>query len=361
MQKRYLTPRLVKQVASLLLPVLVVIWLLSQISFEDILKLFFNLSYGWVIIGFIFYFITNVNRAFRLQALLPDQTGTRRSALAIVIAQNMFNNILPARTGELSLLYLLRKHRQITLGQSAVVLILARIFDYLAVASIFVTAALLSLEHVPAFGANIILTVLGLILLTIALLFVVIYLKRPGLRLFHTILRKSGLARYVLTQQILDKAEQLLTAFESVHSLKRLYFVFGWSILIWFSLFAGFYAFMRSLGLETTITNLIVGATFAVLSKAIPFISIGGLGAHEAGWTVGFMLVGFDRTTAISSGFAVNLLIIMSSILLGIWSLAYLKLTSAPSTNRAIQPAPNKTGRGVSEGTNPVTQPEGKC
>ncbi|MFQ5577338.1 MAG: hypothetical protein ACE5G8_10175, partial [Anaerolineae bacterium] len=59
------------------------------------------------------------------------------------------------------------------------------------------------------------------------------------------------------------------------------------------------------------------GATFAVLSKAIPFISIGGLGAHEAGWTVGFSLIGFNRATAILSGFAVNILTILSSVLLG--------------------------------------------
>ncbi len=76
--------------------------------------------------------------------------------------------------------------------------------------------------------------------------------------------------------------------------------------------------------------------TFAVLSKAIPFITVGGLGAHEEGWTMGFMVVGFDKHTAIASGFAVNILTLLASLIfggLGLVGLALARRWKQPDSN----------------------------
>lgn len=50
-------------------------------------------------------------------------------------------------------------------------------------------------------------------------------------------------------------------------------------------------------------------------------LSIGGFGTHEAGWAMGFMLVGNDFRAAILSGLAINILTLAASMLLGIPSL----------------------------------------
>ncbi|MDH3674261.1 MAG: hypothetical protein OES12_02105, partial [Anaerolineae bacterium] len=90
--------------------------------------------------------------------------------------------------------------------------------------------------------------------------------------------------------------------------------------------------------------------TFAVLSKAVPFISVGGLGAHEAGWAVGFMLVGLDKTTAISSGFAVNILTLLTSIVFGILSLWSLRAqASTASVDHCQVDAAMERGTGLDE------------
>jgi uncharacterized membrane protein YbhN (UPF0104 family) len=59
-----------------------------------------------------------------------------------------------------------------------------------------------------------------------------------------------------------------------------------------------------------------VGATFATISKAIPLVTVGGFGVHEAGWSLGFLLVGMPLETAVASGFAVNILTLVASITL---------------------------------------------
>jgi uncharacterized membrane protein YbhN (UPF0104 family) len=130
-------------------------------------------------------------------------------------------------------------------------------------------------------------------------------------------------------------------ALEAIRSLRTYLVTALWSLLIWLFTFAWFWAFLAALGIRTEAAEVIVGATFAVLSKAIPFITVGGLGAHEAGWTMGFLLVGFDQPTAIASGFAVNVLTLVASLLCGGLGLLGLTLARRRQQARPDVPAPN--------------------
>jgi uncharacterized membrane protein YbhN (UPF0104 family) len=90
---------------------------------------------------------------------------------------------------------------------------------------------------------------------------------------------------------------------------------FFWSVLGWLTTFAWFAAFLHALALPLPYPSVVVGATFATLAKAIPFVTVGGFGAHDAGWAFGFHLVGMPLEAAIASGLVVNLLTLLASLL----------------------------------------------
>ncbi|MFQ5611704.1 MAG: YbhN family protein [Anaerolineae bacterium] len=316
---------LITRVLPFILTLVILILLLTQISVRDVVGLLANLSLGWVALGFACYLITNICRALRLRVLLPERTFRFRSLLAIVLAQSMFNNTLPARTGELSFVYLLNRHERVPFDQATVALIVARLSDYLAVAALFIAAALIALPTLPGYAVTVIWAVLAVMLLTVALLLAAVWLGKRSLSLAGRVLGRRQISRWRPVAFGLEKMEQVIRAFEAVHSLRLHLKVFLWSLVIWFGTFAWFYAFLRSIDLQPTPTKLVVGSTFAVLSKAVPFISVGGLGAHEAGWTVGFTLVGFEPTLAIASGFAVNILTLLASLVFGPWGLWLLR------------------------------------
>ena len=93
--------------------------------------------------------------------------------------------------------------------------------------------------------------------------------------------------------------------------------------------FAWFGAFLRAIGLRLSYSLTVVGATFGTLAKAIPFLTVGGFGAHEAGWTLGFSLLGMETQPAIASGFSVNILTLCVSIVLGGSAFLFLTLSRA--------------------------------
>ncbi len=199
----------------------------------------------------------------------------------------------------------------------------------MAVAAIFIAAALAILNDLPTQTAIIIRIISVVMVFTVVLMISAVRLGKQSLRLIQRILERLGLGQNQISKLRHEKLLRVLWAFEAIQSPERQLRVAMWSFLVWFGIFAWFYAFLRSIGTQIAITDMVVGSTFAVLSKSIPFISVGGLGAHEAGWTAGFILVGFDKTTAIASGFAVNILTILSSVILG--TLAMWKLRRAHS------------------------------
>ena len=341
-----------KTMISVIFTGMIIIFLLIQISLQDIANHLANLSVSWILVGVLFYLIANVGRSVRLKLLIPNRRTQFRRLLPIVIAHSMFTNILPARTGELSLLFLLKKYETVSLDQSGVALLLARVADYVVVAFIFVAAAVASVGTFPTASraSAVIWAAIGLMLLVCVVVLTFTWWGMQFLKLSRMLVERFGLASHRLVIFGTENLAQIIEAFRAVQSPKRYLQVFGWSLFIWTATYAGIYAFLWGIGVETTFPVTVVGSTFAVLSKAVPFISVGGLGAHEAGWAVGFMLVGLDKTTAISSGFAVNILTILTSIVFGILSLWSLRVqASTASVDRFQVDAAVNRGPGLDE------------
>jgi len=165
-----------------------------------------------------------------------------------------------------------------------------------------------SLARLPSYAARIISLVLFFLILSLAILVSLAWLGRRSLGLLRRLIGRLGLGERPLSASALRVGEGIACAFEAIPSSRTYLVVSLLSLLAWLGTFAWFACFLASMGVRTGLSQTIVGATFAVLSKALPFVTVGGLGTHEAGWTVGFMLVGFDKETAIATGFAVNIL-----------------------------------------------------
>jgi uncharacterized protein (TIRG00374 family) len=291
----------------------------------------------WLTVGGFLYVAANICRACRFAHLLTARCGRFRRLLAIAFALSMFNNVLPSRGGELTFVYMMRRHHEVASGEAAAILVVARIFDYLTVATLFVATSLLILGALPQHAVWIIVTVSVFLLLSVGLLAAAPWLGRRGLAALDRLLACRWLSRRGWSETILRGSRSAVRALEAIRTPRVYGLTALWSLLAWLATFAWFWAFMAAIDIPTSAARVVVGATFAVLSKAIPFVTVGGLGAHEAGWTVGFVLVGLESETAIASGFAVNILTLIASLLFGGLGLLGLSLSRRFSiSNRDI-------------------------
>ena len=299
--------------------------LLRQIDLRELLSLLLGADPKWLLVGALWYALTNVLRAYRFGVLLQMRgRWTPLRILPEMFAMSLLNNVLPSRTGELSFPYFLYRNHDVAVGESATVLILARIFDYLAVATLFVIFAFLTLSKLEPQAASIVGIIALLLLMSTGALLIAPWLAEAGFRLANWLFRTAQRPDSRMTRFLSKAQNQVVSTLQRVRNLRIYLKTAGWSLLIWLATFAWFSAFMYAIGLPQPYSTVVVGSTFASLAKALPFVTIGGFGAHEAGWALGFSLTGMETTVAITSGFAVNILTLLTSLIFGGISLLYM-------------------------------------
>jgi uncharacterized protein (TIRG00374 family) len=289
------------------------LFLLSQISLATLVELLGRTNPAGVLAGAALYLAINLARAGRVALICGRPMRQWRSIITPVLATSFGNNVLPARAGEAIFVWAARHRLGMDWGTGAAVIIAMRVFDTLAVAVLFVLMSMLSgIGSSPAILQAVV-VLLGAVAVLTALL---PWIGQAFVRMAARLARLMRLAR---AAAFLDsEGARAIEAFAQLRAPRVYAGVFLSSLAIWVITFVWIFLLIRSIGIGVPLSQAVIGSTFGILSKAIPFSSIGGWGAHEAGWSAGFILTGMPAQLAISSGFAVNTLIILTSAACGL-------------------------------------------
>ncbi len=294
--------KLLKGIVFTLVSIMLLWFLFRFINLSDVAAAFSRVTLVGVFVGFVFYVIGYLIRALRFYYLLNRQLPVR-TLFSIVCIHNLMNSLLPARLGELSYVYLVKK-KNIPLAQGSAGLFLTRIFDLIALILLFLLALFMARDSLPAFFMNLVPAVLALFAVLI-LISVALILCKPLLHRF----RSSSF-------QVLRFLYSFIHSFHQEHTRSKLGMLFITSTLLWISQFLMIY-FMFWGVLPVNGWYLLIGSLFSILSTVLPVQGIAGFGSIEGAWAVGFVLLGVAKETAIATGFVFHLVLVAYFLVLG--------------------------------------------
>jgi len=307
---------------STIITIVLVYILLTQIELGDIFNVLFSIRAHWIILGFILYILSYFFRALRFQILLNEKISIK-DLFSIVCVHNMVNNIIPARMGELSYIYLIKK-RGISTGEGIATLMIARIFDVIIISFLFFVSAI-AIRQLPAVISNALWIIAGFLVIVTLFLFSLVYKGKNFVDLVERIAERSGLNRFRIISLLLKKANEVAKNLEKIKSRRIVFYSLLISILIWCPLYLMNYILLRAMGLNLSIWLVILGSTFSVMSTLLPVQGLGGFGTHECVWTLAFMTLGLPKEVAIASGFGVHIILILYFLILGCYGFCTLK------------------------------------
>lgn len=304
---------LAKFAASLLVTAVIVILLLHLVRPEQIFQLFQSAKLSYVALAFAFYGLTYLFRAVRLQQFEQLTQVSLCKMFMVTSLHGFVNYILPARLGELTLIYLLRKRHDINIGRGAGILLVARLYDFSAM-SLSLLGALL-LYSLSQDGANTRILTSGaglilLLLLTVALAanrLWQLFMQLWDYRATHS--KRGGRPWFQAVYTKLEEAGQVLQSTSDPVFSARLLLP---SVATWLSLFGAFWALLQAIGFQRfSLPEVVIGSTGAVLTNLLPVNAMGSWGTHEAGWAAGFVIIGLAANEGIASGFVVHLWLLL--------------------------------------------------
>jgi len=288
---------------------------LSQISKQITLR--------GLLIGFVLYLISYIVVALRWRVIFAEGLGGTLQASPFLLllmtgSHQFYANFLPARTGDLTILYLAKKHLKIESALSMSSLIIARAFDFLVLGILAVVFIAWQHHQRTLLHPAAAFFTLGLLCLPVAgILSALIWGKNMAVWIDrHAVhyLTGRGLKGLIRLAQFLSRTIKMLSERKpEMFYIKCL----GLSLvlmLVRVALLSIFVLF--SPHSVPFLTGCLIGLCTLVAST-IPLQGFLGLGPFEGGWVLGYVLAGFSSEEGLITAFNAHLLIIVFLVGLG--------------------------------------------
>lgn len=288
---------------SLLLTIGVFAYLLAHVTWRQVADLILSIDRPLVGLFFTLSMVLQAVRTVRYRVVLQsvgESPGFIRLFL-VVLVRSLCVDLLPARTGELVYIYLLRTRLGVELGAATASFALAFLFDLLALAPLLLVA-LAMVGSGLAFSPRV-LMVAGAGLLAAATL---------ALHLLPGLLKLGFLACARLPRPLARFrrwARRFMAAtHRQVHRAKArgVYLpVFGLSLGVRLLKYAALYVLLLAMLQPQgyTLQNLpfpkvFLGLCAAEMAASLPISGISGFGAYQGAWALVFILLGFPAEMA---------------------------------------------------------------
>jgi len=290
-----------------------------------------------LVLGIAWYGLSLLLRAARFQMLIQKFSDVRLPLSAgwdLTTIGTFANHVLPMRSGEAVFVVLARGGFDVPVSRGAPALLTARIYDLIAVVITFVGGALVAGVAAGPLWYAILGTLLVLLCFAALRLDVLLRLARWSLA---GLLGRMGLHKRPTAAKLLAVADDMLTHLPVPRQPRLIGGSLVLSLGVWLTLAAAFWQWLASFGLPMSFDHVLVGSIGATLAGLLPIDALGSIGTLEAGWTVGFVALGMDRSDAITSGLAMHVIVIAITAILACLSLVRLGPATVRGLRRAIQ------------------------
>lgn len=312
-----------KKILSVLITLVLVAVLLQKLDFNRAVRMIGTPDLAHIILITLAYGLYLVLTNIRAKILIHSQRIGFLDLLSITGLHNMYNRVLPFRTGEISYVYLLKKNEDLPAAEGAATLIVARIFDYIMISFMFLASTFFLYNSLSANIKTVTLIMSSFLLISLGILFYLTLLGDRAMTVMESIFDKFGLLKIKLFDKILIKGRETVGSFRVISSRKTYLLTFIASFALWLNMFFIHQSVLIVMGIEIGVLSVVIGSTFAVLTNVLPIHGVAGFGTIETGWTIGYMMLGFDKDIAISSAFLVHLFILFCALFYGLLSYGY--------------------------------------
>ncbi len=295
-------------------------------------------------------------RALRFYVLIPRSVRPSYGRVLVMSsAHNLASYVLPAKTGEASLVLYLSTQCGVPKSAGLAALVVARMLDG-AVLFGLIALSCLSLGIGSEEASQAFLVPLGGLLLLLAGFFALLSWRADvGTRLLVWMVGLVNGTRFAIGRKIVATAQRVGDAIVSAGGGGKLRAAAVLSVPVWLGVFAFYVALVQPIGMPDFIgpVQATFGSSLAMVSNLLPVNGMAGFGTQETGWVVGFGVLGVEHDLALETGIGVHLVQLFNVCAMGL--VAHVVMGLLPRIGPAAGPdgSSSPTGSGAPDSAEP--------
>ena len=290
-----------------------------------VIEIVTSVDFFIILFGFFIYFFSIYFRTLRWNSIFENKIKIKLTSLSrIVISGYMFNNLLPARLGELARIYHFNLVKRIDKSYLLGTILAERITDVIALfifigAGIFFVPKDLLINLSDELGVNINLIYLFLILTGLSIVFFVLMQFKTYRKIMTAFIPKFNF----INDKILSIVDSFFKGLFNLEKNKIINIIFL-ALIIWIIEFSMFFIVETQieLNLDNTFLAIVFFGVFANLSGIVPSTS-GGWGPFELIGTIVLISFGADRESAAAFTIIVHLILWLPISIIGLICFLY--------------------------------------
>ncbi len=289
------------KILSSLVTVALLYFLVTQINLQDVGVVLGRVSPVYLLGAFAAYIALNFARTYRFYRLLHQKVNFW-NVFTISLSHAFINSVMPARTGELSYVYYIKRTGVIGFGNNVASLFISRAFDTLAVVLFTLFSLPFVLQAVTNRDQVLWVALLGGLLIGAVFAFFIFW-ETKVIWLADFLFGITQLKRFEIGNKVLSKIQEALGAIRDVRERRLFADTFFSSIGVWLSVYLMAWLVALGFGLEITYWEAVFMTGLPALANILPFYTVGNFGIFEGSKTLALVLLGFDKELAISFSF----------------------------------------------------------
>jgi uncharacterized protein (TIRG00374 family) len=305
---------------GIFLSLLTIVYISSKLDWEVIHYVLSHLNLGWLITALLIFLINYLLRTIRLSLLINSPRVSFQKLWVVTSLYGFFNYVMPARSGELSLLYLLKSKLEIPFSKSSAVLAISRALDFSIVAMFVPIFLIFYWKRLSPSFIQIMILFFGLFFL---LILVFLFILRFGDLISNRIAahsnsdkQNSGFGK--LLSRLWNLFSIMLDYIRLINLQRKYRSLTIITLIIWLSVFTNFYLIILSMGYQLKFLQILVISFIMVPASLLPFQGFANIGIHELGWVAAFGLFGYARDISIVVAVGSHAILLTFVIFLGL-------------------------------------------
>ncbi|MCJ7471487.1 MAG: flippase-like domain-containing protein, partial [Actinobacteria bacterium] len=303
-----------------------VYYLLKQVNIADIRQAFLGMYKPTLIAALAIMLLSNLFRAYRKKILVGSDRIGMGDMFLVAMIRNAFNMVLPARTGELSYVYVLTRRFMFPLEIGVSTLMVVLMFDLVIVFSlILISIIIVGINAYAISSVSVIAVAVVLLAISLLILFYLSNIIDLALIMYRKLLMRFKVAEEKLIFKIYKKLLDINVNLRLIKAKKIYWKVYLSSIATRVLKFTSYYliihAILSPMGYTFSDLNywVILLATIAAeISAVLPTHALAGFGTYEGAFALAFIMLGFTQEISIIVGFSYHLVVLLFTVILGI-------------------------------------------
>jgi len=302
-------------ILSAVLSLLFLAYVLINLDWNILLTAFSDIRWGWLGMAFLAYLVNIFLRAMRFSSLIYSRRIKWLELIPVSALHNILTYLMPAKTGDVSYIFIARNRLDVSLSEGTATLLAARFYDFSIVALFLAILLPFSKDEMPDW------------IFRSAVIFCLVILA--GAISVSAFLKFSKIAagpsnRQSVENPLLKLVSRIRTAWDKFTlGLREIqeHGAHGRVALstagIWLCVYSNFYFAAQSMGLPISFYHIAIISIVMIPLTLLPLQGFANIGTHEVGWTSVLVAFNYPYETALAIAAGTHFVLLLSVLIAG--------------------------------------------